>query len=212
VLCQNNDTLFEPDYVSTLVAVSRERGGALVGSVLRSRDDGSLISFGPKIFWRSAAVYDLTALVDDPDRLANQDVIESLDALPGRGMLVPVRVFRRIGTFRRFLLPHYIADYEFSARANRRGEQLVLSTRAAVYTAPSSASSSVPRGVLHALRTLFSRRSNANVVDHLIFFAVSGPVRTRPRALLAVVRGAAKTLAGAVRVSCTSGPPSGTAR
>src|SRR5262249_30819112 len=68
VLCQNNDTLFEPDYVSTLVMVSRERGGALVGSVLRSRDDGSLISFGPKIIWRSAAVYDLTALVEDPDR------------------------------------------------------------------------------------------------------------------------------------------------
>jgi GT2 family glycosyltransferase len=200
VLCINNDTTFEPDYVSTLVRVSRGHGGALVGSLLRSWTDRSLISIGPRIKWWKADVFEIANTVDDPERLAAQETIDTLDALSGRGTLIPVRVFRRVGNFRRRLLPHYIADYEFSARAKRRGEKLVLSTRAAVYPAPDAPPTrpAPDESLRGTLRAMFSRRSNVNVIDHLVFYAVSGPPRDRPYALVKVLRGALASLGHAV--------------
>jgi GT2 family glycosyltransferase len=188
VLFINNDTTFEPDYVSTLVRVSREREGAIVGSLLRSWTDRSLISFGPVISWPRAEVYELAAITDDPERLCEQDTIDTLDALPGRGLLVPAAVFRRVGNFRRRLLPHYIADYEFAARAKRHGEKLILSTHAAVYTAPDPPSTNGARGFREALRAIFSRRSSTNLFDHFLFFAVSAPLRYLPLTLPRVLR------------------------
>lgn len=190
VLCINNDTTFDKDYVSTLVRVSREHGGALVGSLLRSWTDRSLISIGPVIAWRDAEVSELATKTVDAERLCAQETIETLDALPGRGTLVPLRVFRRVGNFRRWLLPHYAADYEFSARAKRRGEKLVLSTRAVVYTAPDPPEPVQEGGLRDTLRSMFSRRSRSNVVDHLVLFAVSGPLAQRPRALYRIARSA----------------------
>lgn len=209
VLCINNDTTFEPDYVSTLVRVSREYGGAIVGSLLRSWTDKSLISFGPRIIWPRAEVHEAARFYADPEGTSRQqDVVDTLDALPGRGTLVPVAVFERIGNFRRRLLPHYAADYEFAARAKRRGERLVLSTRAAVFTAPDPPAATAtqrptPRA---ALRAMFSRRSSANIIDHLIFFTVSGPLRHRPRAMYTTARRGLEALLEALR-ELISHPP-----
>jgi GT2 family glycosyltransferase len=201
VLCINNDTIFERDYVSTLVGVSREHGGALVGSLQRSWTDRSLISIGPLILWSKGEVHELARSVEDPERLCEQETVDMLDALPGRGTLVPVRVFRRIGNFRRWLLPHYAADYEFAARAKRRGEKLLISTRAAVYTAPDAPRSAQKAGMRETLRSMFSRRSSSNLIDHLVLFAVSGPLRHRPRAILRVFRDGYVALRNAVRTS-----------
>jgi GT2 family glycosyltransferase len=200
VLCINNDTTFDSDYVSTLVRVSREHGGAIVGSLLRSWTDRSLISIGPQIKWWKADVYELAQTVKDPERLCEQETIDTLDALPGRGTLVPVRVFRRIGNFRRWLLPHYAADYEFAARAKRRGEKLLLSTRAAVYTAPDAPHPAEAPGPRETLRSMFSRRSSTNLIDHLVFYSVSGPLRDRPWAIYEILRRALGSLRHAARM------------
>jgi len=209
ILCQNNDTLFSPDYVSTLVRVSRKGGGALVGSVLRSWDDGALISVGPKITWGRPDICDLQRIVDEPEVLCRDEIVDSLEALSGRGTLVPIRVFRRVGNFRRILLPHYIADYEFSARAKRRGERLLVSTRAVVYTAPPTPRPSAPADIRSMLHMFFSRRSSTNLICHLIFFAVSGPPRKRPAAIVRMLRGAARTVRGVLRASPTRPPRAG---
>ena len=209
VLCINNDTTFDEDYVSTLVRVSREHGGALVGSLLRSWTDRSLISFGPRIVWPRAEVHEAARAYADPEATARQvDAIETLDALPGRGTLVPLAVFERIGNFRRHLLPHYAADYEFAARAKRRGERLVLSTHAAVYTAPDPAPSPAPErpAPRTVLRAMFSRRSSSNIIDHLVLFAVSGPLRHRPRAVWTTARRGLTALLAAIR-DLLSEPP-----
>ena len=209
VLCINNDTTFEADYVSTLVRISREHGGALVGSLLRSWTDRSLISFGPRIVWARAEVHEAARAYPDPEETARrEEVIETLDALPGRGTLVPLAVFERIGNFRRRLLPHYAADYEFAARARRHGERLLLSTHAAVYTAPDAPAPATtePPSPRAALRAMFSRRSSSNVIDHLVLFAVSGPLRHRPRAVLTVTQRATTNLLAALR-DLISQPP-----
>jgi hypothetical protein len=56
-----------------------------------------------------------------------------VDVLPGRGTLVPFGVFQKIGNFNARMLPHYGADYEFSARAKRAGYRLMVSHKARVY-------------------------------------------------------------------------------
>ncbi len=50
----------------------------------------------------------------------------------GRGTLIPVPVFEKIGLFDIEHFPQYMADYDFSKRANYAGYKLVVSTKAVV--------------------------------------------------------------------------------
>jgi GT2 family glycosyltransferase len=60
---------------------------------------------------------------------ANDQVVPELvevDGLTGKGVLIPVRVFKKIGLYNEKDLPHYHADLEFSIRAKRAGFTLFL--------------------------------------------------------------------------------------
>lgn len=55
-------------------------------------------------------------------------------ALSGKGVLIPVHVFRSIGNYSHKMLPHYHADTEFSIRAFNRGYKIYLNTAAKLYS------------------------------------------------------------------------------
>jgi hypothetical protein len=94
-----------------------------------------------------------------------------VDVLPGRGTLVPLEVFRRIGTFNRRRLPHYGADYEFSIRARRAGFKLAVSHRATVYAKLRITGLYPPDrsriSLTECARLLCSRKSTANLRYYL---------------------------------------------
>lgn len=60
------------------------------------------------------------------DILAAGSLIHQVDVLPGRGTLIPIEVFQKIGLYDFKRLPHYGADYEFSRRANMYGYKLLI--------------------------------------------------------------------------------------
>ena len=57
-----------------------------------------------------------------------------MSVLSGRGTLIPVEAFRRVGLYDQERLPHYGADWEFSRRAQRAGFELLLDYRARVFS------------------------------------------------------------------------------
>ncbi|RFB67135.1 MULTISPECIES: glycosyltransferase family 2 protein [unclassified Herbaspirillum] len=171
VLFLNNDTWFEPDYVETLMRVSKEGGGAAVGSVIHEDDkDPPIVSIGPRINLNRIAVWDLFNELS-PDQIRSPAPTYKVDALSGRGTLYPIELFELYGQMRPFWLPHYLADYEIAMRFGRAGVPLLVSSHAAVYSPPvygNDVSS------MNWWDRLFSPRSSSNIIRRLAFYMLVG--------------------------------------
>lgn len=124
VLTQNQDTIFDSDFVSALISQSELNGRAIIGASNFSIDRKTTIynnviikngRFNPTIIKGQA-----------PELLAST-------TLATRGTIFPVEVFEKIGNFSK-LFPHYAGDYEVCARAKKNGFKLFSSTTAKVYS------------------------------------------------------------------------------
>ncbi|NEJ71502.1 glycosyltransferase [Rhizobium phaseoli] len=171
VLFLNNDTWFDDNFVEALVQASKENGGAAVGSVIHEEGrDPPLVSIGAKVNINRLAVWDLLSELSEMEKRSPCSQYR-VDALSGRGTLYPALLFRKHGSMRPNLLPHYMADYEIAMRFARAGVPLVVSSKAIVYSPPvygNDASS------LSWRKRLFGRRSAHNVFQRLIFYSLVG--------------------------------------
>ena len=171
VLFINNDTWFAEDYVETLIKVSREAGGAAVGSVIHEDDrDPPLVSVGPRININRIAVWDLFSELS-PAEIRQPAATYKVDSLSGRGTLYPCELFKLHGQMRLFCLPHYLADYEVAMRFGRAGVPLLVSTHAAVHSPPVYGNDVSRMGLWDRM---FSPRSASNVIRRLAFYMLVG--------------------------------------
>lgn len=193
VLLVNNDVVFGRDLISTLVRVSQQRGGAIVGTILRDVDDHATVhGLGPVIDVWGMRVWELYHTLSQEERSALKGTYD-VDAISGRGTLYPVRAFKVGGRMHPWLLPHYYADYELAMRMRRHGFPLVVSTEAAVY---SRNDFGVHRESKSWFEQVFSRRSSQNIFRRAAFFCLVGTPRER---MLAVPRMTLFALDRAVR-------------
>jgi len=166
ILLLNNDVSMDDDYVGELVKCSEHLGRAIVGSTIVDDERRDCMVAGLRLD-RRLRVTEQT----DAAAIRESEYDDQVDVLPGRGTLVPLEVFRRIGTFNRRRLPHYGADYEFSIRARRAGFRLAVSHRAKVYAKLRITGLYPPDrpriSVLECARLLCSRKSTANLRYYL---------------------------------------------
>ncbi|OGY79302.1 MAG: hypothetical protein A3B74_00435 [Candidatus Kerfeldbacteria bacterium RIFCSPHIGHO2_02_FULL_42_14] len=127
ILSLNNDVTFTPNYLEQLKKTSEKYGRAVTGSLCRDEAaPENILDRGVKIDWKHYS-YSQTPF------LKNQDDTTDIDTVSGRGVLIPIEVFQKIGNYRKKWLPHYGADYEFGFRAKKYGFPLALSYKAIVY-------------------------------------------------------------------------------
>ncbi len=170
LLMLNDDVRFETGYVSALVLESRSHGDAVVGSIQRAETTGEDLGCGYKIDLMKMALRPMLG-VDEGEP----------DAVPARGVLFPIAVVRRIGFVRARLLPHYLADCDYSARAKESGFRLRVSPQAVVFSDAASSDDSIrQRGFI---ATFFHPRSKRNVIHKIVFFSIRGPLYLRLSAL-----------------------------
>jgi GT2 family glycosyltransferase len=171
ILFLNNDTWFGDDYVDTLVNASQSYHGAAVGSALYEGDiSPTLVSIGPRININRIAVWDVLRELPMEEQQTPREFY-SVDALSGRGTLYPASLFKRFGTMRPRVLPHYMADYEVAMRFKRNGVPLIVSTRAVVYSPPVYGNDMT--GVSWRKR-VFGKRSPDNIFQRTIFYCLVG--------------------------------------
>ena len=130
VLTLNNDTVLPANYFETIISLARCAPKALIGSIARDNDRRDVcVDGGVGIRWFSAKFIKLKAPTE-----GTSDAFYSVSALPGRGTLIPVRVFHEIGLFDDKYFPHYAADYDFSLRAAKSGYDLLLHPQCYLYS------------------------------------------------------------------------------
>lgn len=162
ILLLNNDLVVEDDYVKALVDASVANGRAIAGSTLVDYNDHDFVESGVKL----DNYLNLTVNYDN-DKINSTDFDLKTDVLPGRGTLIPVEVFKKIGNFNLRKLPHYGADYEFTIRARRAGFRLLVSHKARVFARLDITGLAVPDKRIISLKEcyqlLFSKKSTSNI-------------------------------------------------
>ena len=182
ILEMNNDCYFDSGYLERIAATAQRFPVSIVGSLcVRHNKPTEVVEAGIRIDWSQGLVYGVAQTISNKlSFYKDKDVIGDIDALPGKGTLIPVWVFKKIGRFNYKKLPHYIADYEFTNRARRAGYQLLVDTKARLKhfweaTGIYSTDNLAKRNFKGAMDLLFGRKSMNNIIDWLNFLALACP-------------------------------------
>lgn len=136
VLVINDDVAVGDEYLDSLVRIGQDHPRTIVGSVCVNSQTKRIMYTGlslNRLRARFIPKYAEYRPHEIPEGLIPSDI------LPGRGILIPLVVFKTIGLFDDRHLPHYGADDEFSWRARKRGFNLVVGSRCVVVTKHRSA-------------------------------------------------------------------------
>lgn len=158
VMTLNDDLECAPDCLQRLMEAAASHPQALLGCAACDIVTGKLSHQGAYIDWKSARF-------DCPVQPTDSDLLK-VSHLPGRGMLVPARVFRQMGLFDAKGLPHYGADYDFSLRAKAAGFEVFCVANARIYShlEESGTTKLIAQRSLHNyLRHLFGRKGGGNL-------------------------------------------------
>lgn len=192
VLTLNNDTVPSDDYIENLLAAARAAGhDALIGSTALDQRTGEIVSSGECVNW-------LFEQAESPRMPANgdRDALVSCERYPGRGLLVPARVFKKIGLYDEVAFPHYLADYDFSQRARAAGFTLYCATAATLGTYPEETSGNAlvkAKSLRHYAQHLFTRRGGAQLTSFYRYAFRHCPTYALPSFLML---GTARRVAG----------------
>ena len=167
LLMLNDDVRIEPDYVTTLVREAVSQRGSIIGSPQREDGTGRLLGCGCLIDYWGMKIEPVQG------RFPGSEV----DALPGRGVLVPMRAVFRAGNINVDAFPHYLGDLEYTARIKELGWKIVFSHEASIFTSAESSDLEVRRQGLKD--EYFSFRSKNNLPQRLRFFCLRGPAWLR---------------------------------
>jgi len=133
VLTLNDDTIVRSDYLQILLDSALKHPDSLVGSIsVSNEDESTVVDAGVRINWLTAKYTNLARGRRYKDILHESSSIQKVDVLPGRGTLIPIEVFQKVGLYDFKHLPHYGADYEFSRRGNMKGYNLLINYKAIV--------------------------------------------------------------------------------
>ena len=133
ILTLNDDTMVSPTYLQSLLDAALNHPSSLIGSIAVSNEDElTVVDAGVRINWLTAKYTNLAEGREYNDILDAGSLLQKVDVLPGRGTLIPIGVFQKVGLYDLKNLPHYGADYEFSRRANINGYNLLINYEAVV--------------------------------------------------------------------------------
>lgn len=181
LLFVNNDTIFNKNFVATLIKLSIKYDGAIVGSTIRDIDnDNRIIDIGARTNLSEFAIWDyandeirkerLRRGIDSEITCRSGEAVK-VDFLSGRGTLYPADVIEKIGYLKPKLLPHYMADYEYSYRAGQFGYLLIVSLEAYVNSTDDFGNQ---RKIPSFWKRKFFKGSPENIVHRYIFFSLVG--------------------------------------
>lgn len=128
VLTLNNDLEVPESYLESLVKNASSYKRALLGSVSVDIANTEHMDFcGIKWNEFSGKYYSKAKTFDySYNELKSKEKAIHSDMLPGRGTLIPIRIFKEIGFFDSVNFPQYASDEDFTLRAKRKGWDLII--------------------------------------------------------------------------------------
>lgn len=178
IMLLNNDCYVTPETLGTLRSLSQKHPDAIIAPIQRDWRSGHITAIGP----RSNFLLGFPTILG-PRRwssaIAAQAVLPVELIIGGRGVILPVSVFKCLGLFDEAVLPHYGADHDFYLRARKYNIPLYVATSAFVDiddTRTSAASHPETLNLRAFLHSLHDRRSHRNIQDVIALFRKHYPI------------------------------------
>lgn len=175
VITLNNDTEIDKEFIANAIIDLRMNPNTIIGAVAVTKKTDTIFYAGQKINWLQANneyFYRNKAYSSIEEKY-----IES-DTLPGRGLVIPLSIFQKIGMFNEIKLPQVAADYEFVIRAKNQGVGTIVSTNLRVFVESYEVGSNrfkKKKSTLNFYRHLFSKGGGGNLFYHTNFTFLSCP-------------------------------------
>ncbi len=132
IMTLNNDTVAADNFVEKMMFWAEKDSRALLGALAVDAKTQIPIYGGETVDWRLARFKNLLDILTPGEHHGLHEVTH----FPGRGLLIPAEVFRKIGLYDGAHFPHYAADYDFTHRAIRMGYKVFCNFDARLYIYP----------------------------------------------------------------------------
>lgn len=176
VLFTNDDVSYAPDYLAAAAALVEQYPDTLISGCGYGKRTSALLDGAVKRDFSFHRV----------EKASYEPAWEDGDVCSSRSLFFRVRDFLKIGGFHPVLLPHYASDYEWTARAHRKGYRIKMCPELR-YTFDEGATGDNFYGSL-TVKKLFSKRSAANPLYRFSYIALSTPIRHLPGELALQVK------------------------
>ena len=168
VLTLNNDTIASHDFIEKMMAGAKNAPDALLGALDIDAVSRKPYYGGEIVNWKwSSSEYLLNMLGQE-----EQKGLHEVSLFPARGLLIPRRVFGTIGLFHEKQLPHYMADYDFTVQARRKGFKVYCNYDARLFTYPEEGGDHKIRRhktLQNYFKHLFDIKGGGNLVNFTIY-------------------------------------------
>jgi GT2 family glycosyltransferase len=179
LLISNDDVQFEDDFLETAVAVLRAHPRCLLLARAKNPHTGEIAETGIEANFRALSF----KVASEPERI---------NCLSTRGLFLRWADAEAIGGFYPRLLPHYLSDYEWTLRANRRGFKCITVPELYVINQPTGVSGGVDFGTasgpLDMLRRGLAKKSRINPVNWVIFIVLASDWRSLAPGLMRLLQ------------------------
>jgi len=179
IMLLNNDCYITPKTIETLVRHGEKTGEAVIAPVQRNYDTDKIVCTTSRecflLGFQGFPSYTEVANTSDNSTLVPTQLI-----FGGRGVIIPVNIFKRIGIFDEVDLPHYGADHDFYLRCRKQDVPLYIALDSKVYIdqkRTSIASRLQEMTLREFYQTLLNRRSHRNLCDLTMLFKKHYPIK-----------------------------------
>jgi GT2 family glycosyltransferase len=163
VMTLNNDTIATEDFVAKMMDGAKQKPDSLIGALDLNVETKKPNYGGEIINWTLAKSRYLLDELSEKE----QHGLHEVSLYPARGLLIPRKVFETVGLFEEKLLPHYIADYDFTHLARRNGFPIYCSYDARLYNYTEESGD----------RKIIKHKTLKNYYDHLFGIRGGGNLR-----------------------------------
>jgi GT2 family glycosyltransferase len=176
VLTLNDDTVASPDFVEKMLTAASKAPDCLLGALDIDHNTRKAYYGGEIIDWKWGSSKFLLDLLKEEE----QNGLHEVSLFPARGLLIPRSVFETIGLFEQNQLPHYMADYDFTLQARKKGFKIYCNFDAKIFTYPEEGGDHKIRknkNLRNYFKHLFNIKGAGNLVNFTIYAFRNCPPR-----------------------------------
>jgi GT2 family glycosyltransferase len=183
IMTLNNDTTAPGNFLEKMMHWSQQEPEALLGALGVDAVSKKPYYGGELVNWKRGSGTYLLDVLKEEERKG----LHKVSLFPGRGLLIPRKVFDTIGLFDEKTFPHYAADYDFTLSAGRHGFKIFCNYDAWINMYPEETGTLVntkSKSPGRYLNHLFGIKGGGNLRNYTIYVMRHCPKTEIPLALL----------------------------
>ena len=162
IITLNDDTVPENDFIEKMMYWSSIKPNALLGAAGVSNKTNKIIFGGKIIDWKNRSIKSLLDSLDENELYGLHEV----NFFPGRGLLIPSKIFDEIGFYDSKNFPQTIADLDFTHRAYDAGYKIFCNYDAKIMIYEDESANSYyknNKSIKNYIMHLFSKKGGGNI-------------------------------------------------